>query len=169
MLRWFLKGFLDNALRIAGVVQTSSSSSGSSRTPPESVSDFLPLGQLLQQVQQGSGYTPAAPGKEQQQLPSPARRPNSASRLSKQHQGQLSRSSSGGNTGACYEGAVGGAGSLEGGGIPGDGLLAKGGSILSETVGYWLDMAASAQLPGSLSLVEILDKVIGNVAPQSKP
>ena len=168
MLRWFLKGFLDNALRIAGVVQTSSSSSGgSSRAPPECIANFLPLGQLLQQVQAGHGYTPAPPGKEQQQQQqqqqsSPARRPAPGVRLSRQ---QLS--GSGGSSGSLYEG-VGTAG-LEGGGVSGDGLLAKGGSILSESVAYWLDMAASAQLPGSLSLVDILDKVIGNVAPQTRP
>jgi hypothetical protein len=165
MLRWFLKGFLDSALRIAGVVHSSSSSSGG-RGPPELQDDFQPLGQLLQQVQQGQGYTPAKPCKDLQPS-SPAHRSTSATRLSKQQQqaGLYGNIGSGGNSsGSGSYGGVGGAGA-DVGGVPGDGILAKGGSLLSETVGYWLDMAASAQLPGSLSLVDIIDKVISNVAP----
>lgn len=167
MLRWFLKGFLDNALRIAGVVHSSSSSSGA-RAPPELLDDFQPLGQLLQQVQQGLGYTPAKPCRDTQPS-SPAHRSASSARLSKQQQQAVlyGISASGGNSSSSYAG-VGGAGA-DVGGVPGDGILAKGGSLLSETVGYWLDMAASAQLPGSLSLVDIVDKVISNVAPQQRP
>jgi hypothetical protein len=38
--------------------------------------------------------------------------------------------------------------------------LAKGGSLLTDTVGYYIDMVASAQLPGPMSLVQFLDKVV---------
>jgi hypothetical protein len=160
MLRWYLGGFLTDALRIAGVVQSSSSSS--CRAPPDSLDDFQPLGQLLQQVQQGQGYTPARAGKEQPLLPSPARRSNSASKLSRQSS-QLQAHFVGMGLGGVGEGTEGGSpGGAGTGGCEGgeSGILAKGGSILTDTVGYWLDMAASAQLPGPLSLVQLLDKVV---------
>lgn len=161
MLRWFLKGFLDNALRIAGcVVQSGSTGScRSSSVQPECVDEFQPLGVLLQQVQQGQGYTPARPGKPQAQQPLTALARSSsvgAGRLAKQQQQALAAAVGGG-----YD-VPGGAG--------GDGILAKSAGLLSDTVGYYLDLAASAQLPGSLSLVDILDKVImGNVAQPAAP
>lgn len=159
MLRWYLGGFLTDALRIAGVVQSSSSSS--SRAPPESLDDFQPLGQLLQQGQQGQGYTPVKAGKEQPLLPSPPRRGSSASKLSRQSS-QLQGQFAGWGLGGVGEAGGGSPGGASNSGYEGgdSGLLAKGGSILTDTVGYWLDMAASAQLPGPLSLVQFLDKVV---------
>lgn len=140
MLRWYLKGFLDNALRIAGVVQQQSQINAGGRAPPASVQDFQPLGQLLRQVQEGQGYTPAAPSKDLL-LPS-------ADSASKLHQALGSYES-------VTEASVGAAGMESGA----NGILSKGSSLLAETVGWWLNAAASAQLAGTVSVVDILDKV----------
>jgi hypothetical protein len=175
MLRWLLKDYLDDALRLAGVPCSPSSTHPA---PPAHLGAFRPLGQLLQAVQAGQAYAPCAPGPPA----APAARaaaagvvggrrnvperqpPPAAARLA------LPVSSHSSCGAPVVDDGSGGSSAGDGGGGSGGGSAP--GSVLEAAVGWWLNMAASAQLPVSVSVVDILEKVekaLGSVAAQQRP